>query len=160
MIIDRINNTIVNEYRNGAQIIIAYDNYGNFQVKDRIKKELILYSVYLLISIALLSFAVYSFLSNFSGKSKIEIYVQDNNYKILKIKKIENISKYIKMLKQNEIMCFGIGSNKDFIEFSYNGKEFIERKSKNSKEEEKIINDESELEKIIKKKLNEIERKA
>ena len=160
MIIDRINNSIVNEYRNGAQIIIAYDNYGNFQVKDRIKKELIIYSVYLLISIALLSFAVYSFLSNFSGKSKIEIYMQDNNYKILKIKKIENLSKYIKMLKQNEIMCFGIGSNKNFVEYSYTGKEFIERKSKNTKEEEKIISAESELEKIIKKKLNEMEKKA
>ena len=160
MIIDRINNSIVNEYRNGDQIIIAYDDYGNFQVKDRIKKELIIYSVYLLISIALLSFAVFSFLSNFPGKNKIEIYVQDNNYKILKIKKIENISKYIKMLKQNEIMCFGIGSNKNFVEYSYTGKEFIQRKSRNTKEEEKTISDESELEKIIKKKLNEIERRA
>ncbi len=160
MIIDRINNSIVNEYRYGDQIIIAYDDNGNFQVKDRIKKELIIYSVYLLISIALLSFAVFSFLSNFPGKNKIEIYVQDNNYKILKIKKIENISKYIKMLKQNEIMCFGIGSNKNFVEYSYTGKEFIQRKSRNTKEEEKIISDESELEKIIRKKLNEIERKA
>ena len=148
MIIDRINNSIVNEYRNGAQIIITYDNYGNFQVKDRIKKELIIYSVNLLISIALLSFSVYSFLSNFSGKSKIEIYMQDNNYKILKIKKVEKISSYIKLLKQNEIICFGIGCNKDFIEYSYTGKEFVERKSKNAKEEEKII----------KKKLNEIKK--
>ena len=86
--------------------------------------------------------------------------MQDNNYKILKIKKIENISKYIKRLEQNEIICFGIGSNKNFVEYSYTGKEFIERKSKKSKEEEKTISDESELEKIIKKKLNEIERKA
>ena len=64
------------------------------------------------------------------------------------------------MLKQNEIMCFGIGSNKKFVEYSYTGKEFIQRKSRNTKEEEIIISDESELEKIIKKKLNEIERKA
>ena len=157
LLTDRIRNSIMNEYRSGNKIIIAFDNYGNFQVKDRIKKELIIYSIYLLISIALLSFAVFSFLSNFSGKNKIEIYVQDNNYKILKIKKIENISKYIKKLEQNEIICFGIGSNKNFVEYSYTGKEFIERKSK---EEEKTISDESELEKIIKKKLNEIERKA
>ena len=64
------------------------------------------------------------------------------------------------MLKQNEIMCFGIGSANDFVEYSYTGKEFVERKSKNSTEEEKTINDESELEKIIKKKLNEIKRKS
>jgi hypothetical protein len=160
MIIDRINNSIVNEYRNGAQIIIAYDDYGNFQVKNRIKKEFIIYLIYLLMSIAFLSLGVYLFLLNFPEKKKVSIYIQNTNYKIKEIKKLENIPSHINMLKQNKIICFGIGSNKDFIEFSYNGKEFIERKSKNSKEEEIIINDESELEKIIKIKLNEIERKA
>ena len=160
MLIDRISNSILNEYRNGNQIIIAYDNYGNFQIKNRIKKEFIIYLIYLLISIAFLSLGVYSFLLNFPEKKKVSIYIQNTNYKIKEIKKLEFITSYINMLKQNKIICFGIGSNKDFIEFSYNGKEFIERKSKNSKEEEIIINDESELEKIIKKKLNEIERKA
>ena len=160
ILIDRISNSIVNEYRNGDQIIIAYDNYGNFQVKNRIKKEFIIYLIYLLISIAFLSLGVYSFLSNFPDKKKLSIYIQNNNYKIKEIKKLERITSYINKLKQNEILCFGIGSNKNFVEYSYTGKEFIERKSKNSKEEEKIINDEIELEKIIKKKLNEIKRKA
>ncbi len=64
------------------------------------------------------------------------------------------------MLKRNEIICFGIGSYKNFVEYSFNGKEFIERKSRNSKESETTINDEISLEKIIKKKLNEIEKKA
>ena len=160
MLIDRIRNSVLNEYRNGRQIIIAYDDYGNFQIKNRIKTELIIYLVYLLISVALLSFAVYSFLSNFPEKKKISIYIQKNNYTIREIKNLENVTSYINMLKQNEIMCFGIGSANDFVEYSYTGKEFVERKSKNSTEEEKTINDESELEKILKKKLNEIKRKS
>lgn len=160
LLTDRIRNSIMNEYRSGNKIIIAFDNYGNFQVKDRIKKELILYLIYLVISIALLSFAVSTFISNFQKKKKICIYIQKNNYKIKEIEKLENIPSYINMLKQNKIICFGIGSNKNFVEYSFNGKEFIERKSKNSKESETTINDEINLEKIIKIKLNEIERKA
>ena len=160
LLTDRIRNSIMNEYRSGNKIIIAFDNYGNFQVKDRINKELILYLIYLVISIVLLSFAVSTFISNFQKKKKICIYIQKNNYKIKEIKKMENIPSYINMLKQNEIMCFGIGSANDFVEYSYTGKEFVERKSKNSTEEEKTINDESELEKILTKKLNEIKRKS
>ena len=160
LLIDRISNSILNEYRNGNKILIAYDSYGNFQVKSQIKKELVIYLIYLLISIAFLWFGVYSFLLNFPEKKKDCIYIQNNNYKIKKIKKLESITSYINMLKRNEIICFGIGSNKNFVEYSFNGKEFIERKSRNSKESETAINDEISLEKIIKKKLNEFKRKA
>lgn len=160
LLTDRIRNSIMNEYRSGNKIIIAFDSYGNFQVKDRIKKEFMIYLIYLVISIALLSFAISIFVSNFQGKKKVCIYIQKNNYKIKEIKKVENIASYINMLKRNEIICFGIGSNKNFVEYSFNGKDFIERKSKNSNESEATINDEINLEKIIKIKLNEIERKA
>lgn len=70
LLIDRISNTIRNEYRTNAEVIIAIDKYGNYQIKKQIKKELIVYSLYCLASILLLVFAVSLFVSNLVFKDK------------------------------------------------------------------------------------------
>lgn len=158
LFIDRVNNFINNEYRQNGEIEISIDRYGNCQVKKQIKKELFLYLLYLIISISFFIFFVRFYLVKFSIKGKNHFYIQDSNYKIKNIKTIGNIADYIAMLKNKEIICFGIGNNSNFVEYSYTGKEFVERKSNNSKETEKKIANDFELEKIVKLKLNKINK--
>lgn len=81
LLIDRISNLIAPEYRIGDKILIAHDNYGNFQVRHRIKTELFISSLYFLLSIALLIFAVYTFLSEINGKRNNNNHTDGQNSK-------------------------------------------------------------------------------
>lgn len=81
LLIDRISNLIAPEYRIGDKILIAHDNYGNFQVRHRIKTELFISSLYFLLSIALLSAGVYLLISEINGKRNNNNHTDGQNSK-------------------------------------------------------------------------------
>lgn len=158
LLINRIKNLKNEKYKNGSDIIVLADRFGNFQLKEQIKTELFASSLYLLLCIFFLIIFINSLFSKISIKGKTSFYIQGKDLKIKRINEIESISAYINMLKQDEIACFGIGNNETFVEYSYKDGKFFERKSNSRIETEKVIEDEASLAKTLKSRLKRTAR--
>ncbi|MBQ4496698.1 MAG: hypothetical protein II973_04250 [Spirochaetaceae bacterium] len=154
LVINRIKNLRNDKYKNGDYVIVLVDRFGNFQLKEQIRTELFASSLYLLLYIFCVIICTNSLFSKKLIKGKTSFYIQGKDLKIKRIKEVESISAYINMLKQAEIICFGIGNNETFVEYSYKEGNFIERKSNGKSETEKVIEDEASLAKALKSKLN------
>ena len=155
-----ISNSFIKSYHVGKEITVLYNDEKNLVYpNDNVNESIIRAILFLIVIVPLLcSSAVYFLIFDLIDRIKkmfnrdkeikktFEIYKQDNEYNVVtiftgKFITLEIIMKYMDLheLRNKNLLCYGIGAGKNFIEIYYNDQQYSIRISKNKNEYEENI---------------------